>query len=370
MEALKTFDEIQKKALEETLNVKLEPNQWQQASLPVKSGGLGIRKIEDLAIPAYFSSLHAAQELSNSILPGDQSLDIEMSTEAAGMWEAASNTTEIPSDPATQKSWDMPITKKTYQTLIEGSNSVADQARLFATSGSYSGAWLEAIPISSLGTKLDDESVRIATSLRLGSKICEPHSCKCSAAVQSNGFHGLDCNKSAGRHARHAELNAIVHRSLTTLNHPSLLEPVGMTREDGRRPDGMTLFPWHRGKPLVWDATCVSTLAASNVQQSQREPGSAATKAEEAKRVKYHDLSRDYHFVPLGFETLGHWGKSTVDFIRELGAKLASSTGEERSTVFLKQRLSIAIQRGNAAAVRGTVPESQAMTEIFQLPSE
>ena len=86
--------------------------------------------------------------------------------------------------------------------------------------------------------------------------------------------------------------------------------------------------------------------------------------------MKYEDLSGDYHFVPLGFETMGHWGKSTVDFIRELGAKLANSTGEARSTAFLKQRLSIAIQRGNAAAVRGTVPVGQAMTEIFQLPFE
>ena len=219
-----------------------------------------------------------------------------------------------------------------------------------------------------MGTKLDDESVRIAVSLRLGSRVCIPHNCKCSAAVQSNGLHGLDCSKSAGRHARHSELNMVIHRSLTSLNQPSLLEPAGMAREDGRRPDGMTLFPWHRGKSLVWDATCVSTLAASNVNLSQREPGAAASKAEEAKRVKYSDLSQDYYFVPLGFETMGHWGSGAVDFIRELGAKLTNVTGEPRATSFLKQRLSIAIQRGNAAAVRGTVPEGQAMFEIFQLP--
>ena len=104
------------------------------------------------------------------------------------------------------------------------------------------------------------------------------------------------------------------------------------------------------------------------MELSQREPGAAASKAEEAKRIKYRDLSQDYHFIPLGFETMGHWGSSAVEFIRELGAKLAVVTGEPRSTAFLKQRLSIAIQRGNAAAVRGTVPEGQTMSEIFQLP--
>ena len=104
------------------------------------------------------------------------------------------------------------------------------------------------------------------------------------------------------------------------------------------------------------------------VELSHREPGAAASRAEEVKRVKYSDLSHDYHFVPLGFETMGHWGSGAVEFIQELGAKLAAATGEPRSTAFLKQRLSTAIQRGNAAAVRGTVPEGQTMTDIFQLP--
>ena len=367
-EMLRAFDELQRKILEETLNVDINEPRWRQASLPVKKGGLGIRKVEDLALPGYFSSLHSVRELSSILLPGEQTLDIGMSYQAAALWEVASGTTALPSEPEKQQSWDRAIAQQTYQSLIQGSNSVADQARLFAASGGYSGAWLEAIPISAVGTKLDNESVRIAVSLRLGSRVCVPHNCKCSAVVQSNGLHGLDCRKSAGRHARHSELNSVIHRTLTALNQPSLLEPVGMTREDGRRPDGMTLFPWYQGKPLVWDATCVSTLAASNVDLSQREPGAAASRAEEAKRLKYSDLSHDYHFVPLGFETMGHWGSSAVEFIRELGAKLAHATGEARSTAFLKQRLSTAIQRGNAAAVRGTVPDGQAMSEIFQLP--
>ncbi|CAH2226484.1 jg13502, partial [Pararge aegeria aegeria] len=35
---------------------------------------------------------------------------------------------------------------------------------------------------------------------------------------------------------------------------------------DGKRPDGMTIVPWWMGRSLVWDATCVDTLAASHLQ--------------------------------------------------------------------------------------------------------
>ena len=141
-----------------------------------------------------------------------------------------------------------------------------------------------------------------------------------------------------------------------------------MTRNDGRRPDALTMFPWHSGKPLVWDVTCVSTLASSNINASQWNPGAAASVTEHRKRVKYLYLDEDYHFTPLGFKTMGHWGKSTVAFISKLGKELSQTTGEPRSTAFLKQRLSIAIQRGNCAAIRGTVVEGPGMSEIFNLP--
>ena len=236
-----------------------------------------------------------------------------------------------------------------------------------AATGNCSGAWLEAIPVPSLGTKLEDEAVRISVSLRLGCDVCVPHTCKCSAPVSKDG---LDCQKSAGRFARHTELNAIVQRSLASIGRPSILEPGGMTRQDGRRPDGMTLFPWRNGKPLVWDVTCVSTLASSNLQMSLQLPGNAAKYAEERKSDKYRDLEGAYGFTPLGFETMGHWGPTTVRFVQELGRLLAQATGEPRSAAFLRQRMSIAIQRGNALAVRGTVPEGAGLPELFHLPFE
>jgi hypothetical protein len=62
-----------------------------------------------------------------------------------------------------------------------------------------------------------------------------------------------------------------------------------------------------------------------------------------------------YCFVPIAVETLGSIGDDASDFFHQLGRRIAHVTGERRATEFLLQRLSIAIQRGNAASVLGTV---------------
>ncbi|CAH2230048.1 jg20257 [Pararge aegeria aegeria] len=64
----------------------------------------------------------------------------------------------------------------------------------------------------------------------------------------------------------------------------AVLEPIGLARSDGKRPDGMTLIPWRLGRSLLWDATCVDTLAASHIQATSSMVGAAASSAEQAKR--------------------------------------------------------------------------------------
>ncbi|CAH2268951.1 jg6978 [Pararge aegeria aegeria] len=91
---------------------------------------------------------------------------------------------------------------------------------------------------------------------------------------------GLSCSRSAGRFSRHSTINDIIRRSLATAHVPAVLEPIGLARSDGKRPDGMTLIPWRLGRSLVWDATCVDTLAASHIQATSSMVGAAATSAE------------------------------------------------------------------------------------------
>ena len=42
---------------------------WTQATLPLRFGGLGVRSVEDFALPCYLSSMHSTLDLIGEILP-------------------------------------------------------------------------------------------------------------------------------------------------------------------------------------------------------------------------------------------------------------------------------------------------------------
>ncbi|CAM1311221.1 Uncharacterised protein r2_g2158 [Pycnogonum litorale] len=127
----------------------------------------------------------------------------------------------------------------------------------------------------------------------------------------------------------------------------------------------MSVVPWSRGRTLIWDVTCVDSYASSNISRAQT-PGGAAEYAE-FRKVKYNALSIDHAFVPLDFETSGTWGPSTRSFIKTLGQKVRSSTADRRAASFLKQRLSVAIQRGNSVCILATLPRGRGFDELFYL---
>lgn len=148
---------------------------------------------------------------------------------------------------------------------------------------------MHALPSPHFGTLLDNESIRVAVAFRLGCDVCEPHICICGSMVERNGHHALSCQRCAGRFPHHHALNDIIRRALVSANVPCILEPPGLSRSDGKRPDGLTPVPWKNGKCLVWDATCVSTFAATHLGRTVRSGAAAAELA--ALRKQYLVLS-------------------------------------------------------------------------------
>ena len=87
--------------------------------------------------------------------------------------------------------------------------------------------------------------------------------------------------------------------------------------------------------------------------------------AEEKKKRKYSSLSGSYLFTPIAVETLGPWGPEAIGFVTELGRRLITVTGDPRSGAFLKQKISIAVQRGNASCILGSFPRGSGISEDF-----
>ena len=173
-----------------------------------------------------------------------------------------------------------PHIQATVSSLLSSADD-ASRGRLLASQRKESDAWLSAPPVSSLGLRMDNHTVRIAVGLCLGTPLCSPHQCaSCGDHVDSSGTHGLHCRRSAGHLPRHSALNNLVKRSLSSIEVPSILEPPGLFRSDGRCVDGVSVIPWQAGRPLAWDVTCCDTFAPTYKSLAASGAGSVANVAE------------------------------------------------------------------------------------------
>ena len=198
---------------------------------------------------------------------------------------------------SSQKLWDSPQVSCVLDSLIASASDDSTMARLLAVLSQGSGAWLNAVPITTLGLRLNDNAVRIAAATHLGLPVCSPHlSRNCSASVDQFGLHGLHCKKSGSHFLRHASLNDVLKRSFSAAGIPSSLEPSGLSRSDGKHPDGFTLIPWKQGRPLVWNVTVPDTLAPSYWSIAVSEAGAVAAVSESQKSTKYGCLPHSYLF--------------------------------------------------------------------------
>ena len=195
--------------------------------------------------------------------------------------------------------------------------------------------------------------------------LCCPHLCQhCDITVDRLGLHGLSCKKSEGHHYRHSSINDLLHRALSSTQVSSRLEPSGLTRSDGKHPDGVTMVPWKNGKPFLWDTSCPDTLVLSYCLHATSSAGAVAGMAEEKKICKYSCLAPTHTIM----RDTGRMLLALARCFRKLAARMRQQSGERRgegSPMYLMQRLSVAVQRGDAVTVGGTVGGPPSIRRLF-----
>lgn len=100
---------------------------------------------------------------------------------------------------------------------------------------------------------------------------------------------------------------------------------------------------------------------------SSKEAGSVAKKIERNKCLSYSFLNNECLFFGLAFETMetmGPWGPKANRFCSILGNKLIERSWDKRALEFLSQRISIALQRGNACSFLRTFPLALGLDEV------
>ena len=337
-EEVENIDMSLKENLEEILNIRLSQEKWIQASLPIKFGGLGIRRPSALAIPAYLSSFLNAQNINEAIKDNN---------DFKTYWNYFTQETEKNEKPflQTQKFLDENLIKKTFSHLYEILNE-QERSRITSASHKRSGDWLKVVPQKKLGLHLDDDEFRHAVCLRLGLPVCEEFQCICGEKIDTFGHHCFVCNRNNGKILRHTMVNECVSRTLTSAGLPNKLEPRNISDCEHLRPDGVTLIPYKRGKSLAWDVSCPHPLCASHVKNNTN-CGKLSTQCEELKSKKYSCLEEKYNFCPIIIDTIGAYGCKTEAIITEIGRLLKKKTGSILATSHFRQRLSIVLQKGN-----------------------
>ena len=104
---LLVHDTVLREGLSASVNIHMSDTQWLQASIPVKSGGLGIRRALLLALPKFLASAVARSDLQSTILShGVPNVDNEMKL----VWSLWCSLTATPppvgSLQASRRAWD------------------------------------------------------------------------------------------------------------------------------------------------------------------------------------------------------------------------------------------------------------------------
>ena len=69
--------------------------------------------------------------------------------------------------------------------------------------------------------------------------------------MEVKGLHGQSYKLGSGKYLRHASINDIIYRAYCRTDIHTVKEPTGLTRTDGKRPDGSTFVPWSASKCVL-----------------------------------------------------------------------------------------------------------------------
>ena len=402
------FDSVVEQALHNVMSLNLpDPSGLEgqclrlQESLPLKMGGIGLRKSAALCSLAFVPSFLTACQHS-SFPPSLKSLimlsignDSNTAPEGSGVitdftnvWPSVRDlvkkvgpllpTTKFPdfSDPlailaAVRHKGALSQSSLSRLMDLKVSNDLLallpdpEKARVMSCAGPYASSWLSVIPTAQ-SLRIIDANFRVAIAYRFGlhlptAPLWGPTCCHTEAApLDPQGRHFSSCYAATGlRSSRHNDLVKYWRRAMSCAGVVSVLEVAGVFGDTGQRPD-IFVFRWPdpEGLSRAFDAVISDPSCPSHCKAAAVRPLATADKAEKLKVAKYGHLAKRYSFdfVPLSFETYGAWGKSAVKTLDDL-AKLAHANCGINAAVYKRVH-------GRALSVALVLTQAQMLREI------
>ena len=361
---------------------------WQQATLPPKSGGIGIADPRRNHIPAYLATFIAGSlskfRLESALreinITGDEAFDSQKTeiplhqiqqcslrdnTPIQTLFSTLINTYKLEKNGlslekiASQEkpqSYLSSFLHKSNDAEIRATWSPEDITRLDSCCHE-GGVLITALPTKSAFTISTENHFRERLRMRLGLSIqgSSPGKCLCDGNVDSCGYHLLSvCNYGNERQSTHnAVRDAVIelcrHAGLITRpEDPSLNK---MVDENTKKKTDFTCDNFLPGVPITFDASI--TDPRQFVLMSPQ-PGKAA-KVREREKIKKHepDMSKSGAiFRPFVLESFGRWGPVTRVIFKELVSRVMQSSNthslslsKDTVTHYWRSKITMAMHR-------------------------
>ena len=259
---------------------------------------------------------------------------------------------------------------------LEATGSIKDAVRLSACREATAWLWQTVIPVED-ALELTDSEMRSALRHQYGlSPLVSEWYCKCGASVGAGHFHS--CNRVSGpaTYSRHeaivSDLSAlgVGQLMMNVAKAPAMSVADGsiVLEEDGARqqivPD--VVFDG-AGLTLAIDVTVCYSETASNLPseraRADKKVVDALAKRAQAKAQKYGAscAEQGVEFLPFVLESHGGLHDSAVSVLTRLAKYGANVIGcrEGELLGYMKRRVAIALQRGNAKLDRMALTKSR-----------
>ena len=371
-EVMQTFDTAVRSALEAILGAPLSPPQWDQASLPISMGGLGLRRAEVHGPGSYLASVGSTAELVEEIRCEEEPSEhkVDKSLEALNC-QLGDPLTKEGVRVMTQRQISGLVDTEAASRLKQATSEVRDKARLNCLAREGAGDWLTAIPSKVLGLHLRRREFITAVKYRLGAPIFqEEGECpvpRCKAVNDVFGDHAISCGYGGERIAKHNHVRDAFYQTAVQASLGPSREPDGLLPGSDERPADLFIPFWHKGKDAAIDFTVVNPLQAALVTKVAAEGKAGVLKAHNDKIRKYFTRceAEGIAFLPIAVDTFGGFHEEGLATLSKLGQQLARGVGKEEAEVVwhLRQRVGVLLIRDNVAMLTSRCP-SQPSSEV------
>ena len=353
------FDALMREALGSVIGHTLDDKQWNQAALPVSMGGMGLRLAALHSSASYVSSVAQSFQLVAEILS-------PLSYTPTHLDDAMESLNSVVDDPLSfqdlksipKKQVTHAIDSKLKLLVLESATCVNDRVRLLGVAKRRASDFLNVVPSPGLGLSAHPREFRCAALYRLGAPIFEKDApCPaCKRPSDRYGHHAIACAVNGERISRHNDLCNVLFRTAQKANLGPSREYRGLIPGSSARPADIFLKNWVRGQDAALDVTVISPMQVAVIDQEGANPGYALRLAWDRKMRSAYDAcsAQRIKFIPLPVETFGGWHCEAEKQIERIGRELARSTSgadQKTSTNHLFQRLSLTLQKGNAALI-------------------